>query len=208
MQLLPDKTHVAFLSCRLLWIRCGKAPLFTWLWDKLNHRPTRFPGHRKTSYLLSQQVQELFVIQAVYTWRLACCRPPQTKKIFYSSKNTVAPSLWITVLSQVSHSLVQRSIQTFTLQSLLSDTLPQCQIFCWLRLQKHQHLVGITYLFLLLLQLAMKCFYYRFRWSHLSSFLWGNLMKGTEKTVQNNCLNDLSVRTALWTIQWVTTSER
>ena len=43
----PDKTHIAILSCRLLWIWCGKALLFTWLQDKHNHSPLRSSGHRK-----------------------------------------------------------------------------------------------------------------------------------------------------------------
>lgn len=93
-----------------------------------SHKPLKSPGHRKTSYLLSQQVQELFAIQAVYTWRLACCRPPQTKKkdILFKQKYC-CPKLMITVLPGLSHSTVPEKYSNLHTTVCFQTLFPSAQ---------------------------------------------------------------------------------
>lgn len=126
-----DKTHIAILSCRLLWIWCGKALLFTWLRDKQS-QTSKVPWTQKN--ILSSLTAGTGIICHTGCLYLETCVLQATadkkKKIFYSSKNTVAPSLWLQSCLDCLTQLFQRSIQTFILQSAFRRSSPVLRVLC------------------------------------------------------------------------------
>lgn len=101
-----DKTHIAILSCSLLWIWCGKALLFTWLRDKQS-QTSKVPWTHKN--ILSSLTAGAGIICHTGCLYLETCVLQATadkKKDILCKQKYCCPKLMITVLPGLSHSTV------------------------------------------------------------------------------------------------------
>lgn len=129
------------------------------------------------------------------------------KKLFKSSKDMVVPSSWLQscleCLSQWSRKVLKFSHYSLCLKTLF----PSAQAF------SSYDCGSISIWYQLHMSFSFICkgprFSYSFTWGHLPSFLsLGQLGEEHRRgRVQMNCLNDPSVKRALWNIQWDTLSE-
>lgn len=161
-----DKTHIVILSCRSLWNWCGE--------DKHNHTPPRAPIFSHSRYL----PHRLFIPGDLSV--AGHCRQKNPKNIYFIKAKVLllqaddySPAWSVSLPGPEKYSNLHITIPAFRPSSLVLSLL--LVKISW------ASAFGSNYVsFLLPLQLALKCFYYRVRWG--CEVIWWRTQKNQFRT--------------------------